>query len=292
MPRKCLPSPRDRADHADGRDDATGGVAHGRRHRDAAERALLDVLRPAALGDPAQLVEQHALVGDGVRGEARRLPADQSGLEDLRREVREQNLPGAGGVRRQPVPGAAEDPYGPRALQPLDVDHVELIQHPHLHALPRRLPQGGQYGKGRLVQVEVREHRDAQLVHLQPEAVRAVIPALEQALLGEGGEQAVDGADPEPEPARQLGDPELPVGAGEGLQHSRRIADRRQPTARIRRGHSERLATLSAIRDEVVASGTGRVLASIAPHLAPRPRAVSRPAADVICSARSECPWQ
>ena len=109
------------------------------------------------------------------------------------------------------------------------------------------------------MQVEVREHRDAELVHLQPEPVRARRRRARAGLRRRGYKQAVHGADPEPEAARQLGDPELPVGAGEGLQHPRRVADRRQRCCGpLRLATRSRLAALSAMRDgRLSGSGVG-----------------------------------
>ena len=246
-----------------------------------------------ALGDPAQLVEQHArsVMVCGVRRAG--LPVDQSGLAG--------SPPGGARAEpsrcwwRAPAAGARRGGRSARSAGP-----------PAARRRPRRAgpaPPSARVstvasrreastGKRRLVQVEVREHRDAQLVHLQPEPVRAALTALEQSLVGEGDEQAVDGADPEPEPARQLGDAELPVGAGEGLQHPSGIADRRQPAGRIRRGHSSRLAAfpLYGMRALLPVRASPTVGRDRTSRRDPAQRAV--PPLTPRCLPCSECPWQ
>ena len=134
-------------------------------------------------------------VGDGVAGPRVERRALEPALLLRAGQRGEQHLPGAGPVGRQPVPHPAEDREHVVALEPLDVDHLEPVEHGHVDHLAGRVPQRREHGQRGLVQVDVLGDRRAELVERQPQPVlprRLVL--LEQPLRLEGGHQSVRGA--------------------------------------------------------------------------------------------------
>jgi hypothetical protein len=98
-------------------------------------------------------------------------------------------------VGRQPVPDLAEDRQQVVALQPLDVHHLQAVEHGHVHHLTGFVPQRGEHGQRRLMQVDVFGDVGAQLVQDQAEPVPARRAApLEEAFGRERGHQPVHGA--------------------------------------------------------------------------------------------------
>ena len=116
-------------------------------------------------------------------------------------------------MRREPVTHPAEDRQHVGALQPLDVDRLQAVQHRDVHHLAGAVPQRGQHRQRRLVQVDVLGDRGAELVERQAEPVLAGGRVLlQQPLRLERRDQPVRGALAEAEPAAELGDAELLVG--------------------------------------------------------------------------------
>ena len=103
-------------------------VAHRHRHRAGAQAHLLAGGGVAVAADPAQLLEQPAGLGDGVRGDPGQV-AQHLGRTVLRR-VGQQHLADAGGVHRQPRPDLADHRHRRVPGQPVDVEHLECRRGP------------------------------------------------------------------------------------------------------------------------------------------------------------------
>jgi hypothetical protein len=132
-------------------------------------------------------------------------------------------------VGGQPVPDLAEDRQQVMALQPLDVDHLQAVEHGHVHHLAGLVPQRGEHGQRGLVQVHVLGDVAAQLVEDQAEPVPARRAApLEQPLGGQRGHQPVHRALAEAELAGEFGDAELLAGPGKRAEHAGGVAHRRE----------------------------------------------------------------
>ena len=125
------------------------------------------------------------------------------------------------------VPTLGEDPDGVRALQAVDVDRLQPVEHRELHGLAGRRPQRRHHRQRRFVQVTAGRDARAQVEDGQPQPV-ARRRALHQLLGGEGGEHPVDRRGREAQPPGQLGDAELAVGVRELLEQPRGVAHGRQ----------------------------------------------------------------
>src|SRR5579884_452326 len=213
----------ERGGHADGRDHAPGVVVDGGRHRGHAGIALLHVLRVAALAYPGQLPPQQGRVGDGVRGPRRQRAVAQQPRQVRLPEGGQEHLPAGGAVGEVAVAQVDHGVEGAQAFAALNVDHVRAIEHPDLDGRPGPGPElVDVHGHG-LVQLEVGGDQGPQLVDLDPQPVTAGARVLlDQVLRGQGGEQPVDGALAQAEPARELAHPQLPVAGGEGAEQSGR----------------------------------------------------------------------
>jgi hypothetical protein len=191
--------------------------------------AFFVVLRPAALGHRGQLGQQPVLVDDGPRRHGAWLPVGQPPGQLIVRQRGKQDLPRTCRVGLQPVPDLAEDRQQVVALQPLDVHHLQAVEHGHVHHLTGFVPQRGQDGQRRLMQVDVLADVGPQLIKDQAEPVPARRAApLEETFGRERGHQSVHGALAKAELAGQFGDAELLAGPGERTQHAGRVAHRRQ----------------------------------------------------------------
>ena len=125
----------------------------------------------------------------------------------------------------------AEEAHAVGVLDALDEDDVGAVGHREVDGqagADGHLAQGRQ---GHVAQLVAGQGQRAELVDVDAEAVLpAVGVLLDEAAAGEGLQQPVRGGLGDPEPAGDVGDPQLAV-EGEALEHVEGAADRLQPGA-------------------------------------------------------------
>ena len=117
-----------------------------------------------------------------------------------------------------------EQPDHVWALEAVQVHHVGARQHGQVRGLPALVAQPLEGRVDELAQLAAGRHLQADLVHLDAQAVALVGGALDVPVGLERREDAVHGALPQPEPARQLGHAEDRFAVAEGGDHGHGLA--------------------------------------------------------------------
>ena len=205
-------------------------------------------------------------IGDRVRGE----PGERRGGEEAprgraRARWASSTLPELVQCAGTPAAGLGEQPQRVRALQPVDVDHLVPVEHADLGGLAGLLAQLGEHRRRRRRAgpgAPCTASPSSNTTMPEPVAAGARV-LLDQPLGDERGQQPVDVGLAQPEPARQLRDPERLLAGEErleqprGVAHGRQGARRSSRRPRARTVQSRRPPTARAAPADLVGVGAG-----------------------------------